>query len=269
MSRMRKKKNLIPRMERCAAWLIQNPAELRGVWREKLSLAPDAPLYLEIGCGKGGFACGMAAAFPDVTFIAMERVNDALVVGMERAARENLKNLFFVSDDAANLLDFFAPGEVDRIYINFPDPWPPKKQAKRRLTNERFLEAYKYILSEEGEIHFKTDNKNLFAYSLNTFAATDFKLSNITFDLHADDIFNVRTEYEEKFASQGLPIYRLEAKKRPGMVPALSVAEMKLALALMRPPKQSDSQADEGEEEPAEDSANAEARPNSAPEGNA
>lgn len=215
-TRMRRKKNLIPRMERCSAWQIKNPADFRGRWREKLSLSPSAPLHLEIGCGKGGFACGMASALPEVTFLAMERVNEALVVGLERAAKEDLKNVFFISGDAADLLEWFAPGEIDRIYLNFSDPWPPKKRAKRRLTHEHFLEAYKTILVEKGDIHFKTDNKDFFAYTLNTLSAADFKLSNITFDLHADDIFNIRTEYEEKFAAQGLPIYRVEAKKRAG-----------------------------------------------------
>ena len=130
--RMRRKKNLIPRMEACADWLIREPQTLRGHWR---SLLPGAQaLRVELGCGKGRFTCETAAAEPEVLFVAVERVPDAMVMAMERARDLGLRNVFFVDADAAGLPDFFAPGEVDRLYINFCDPWPTKRHAKRRLS---------------------------------------------------------------------------------------------------------------------------------------
>ena len=137
--RMRRKKNLVPRMERCAQWLISDPQALRGNWR---SLLPGAKeLRIELGCGKGRFTCQTAAAAPEVLFVAVERVPDAMVMAMERARDMELHNVFFIDADAANLPAFFAPDEVDLIYINFCDPWPPKRHAKRRLTHRDFLGA--------------------------------------------------------------------------------------------------------------------------------
>lgn len=131
--RMRKKKNLVPRMEACGALLVADPRALRGRWRELLPGAKE--LRVELGCGKGRFTAETAAAEPDVLLIAVEKVPDAMVVAMERARDAGLHNVFFVDGDAACLPDFFAPGEVDRIYINFCDPWPKSNQKKRRLTH--------------------------------------------------------------------------------------------------------------------------------------
>ena len=165
--RMRRKKNLIPRMEACADWLIREPQTLRGHWR---SLLPGAQaLRVELGCGKGRFTCETAAAEPEVLFVAVERVPDAMVMAMERARDLGLRNVFFVDADAAGLPDFFAPGEVDRLYINFCDPWPTKRHAKRRLTHRNFLLKYRQVLPDGGEIHFKTDNAGLFAFSVEEF----------------------------------------------------------------------------------------------------
>ena len=162
--RMRKKKNLAPRMEACGAWLVADPFAQRGHWQE---LMPDAKeIRLELGCGKGRFTAGTAAAEPDVLLIAVEKVPDAMVVAMERARDAGLKNVFFVDGDAALLPDMFAPDEVDRIYINFCDPWPKSNQAKRRLTHHNFLNQYRKVLKPGGEIHFKTDNDKLFEWSL-------------------------------------------------------------------------------------------------------
>ena len=130
--RMRKKKNLVPRMEACGALLVADPRALRGRWRELLPGAKE--LRVELGCGKGRFTAETAAAEPDVLLIAVEKVPDAMVVAMERARDVGLHNVFFVDGDAACLPDFFAPGEVDRIYINFCDPWPKSNQKKRRPT---------------------------------------------------------------------------------------------------------------------------------------
>ena len=138
--RMRKKKNLAPRMEACGAYLIRDPFALRGRWRE---LMPEArELRVELGCGKGGFTVGTAAAEPEVLLIAVEKVPDAMVVAMERAQAAGLHNVFFVVGDAALLPDMFAPAEVDRLYINFCDPWPKSNQKRRRLTHGNFLKCY-------------------------------------------------------------------------------------------------------------------------------
>ena len=204
--RMRKKKNLLPRMEACGALLLEDPRALRGRWRELLPGAKE--LRVELGCGKGRFTAETAAAEPDVLLIAVEKVPDAMVVAMERARDAGLHNVFFVDGDAACLPDFFAPGEVDRIYINFCDPWPSNRHAKRRLTHPDFLLRYRQVLAEAGEIHFKTDNRDLFEWSLFQFPRVGFGVSEVTRDLHADGIHGVMTDYEEKFHNLGTPINR-------------------------------------------------------------
>ena len=209
--RMRKKPNLIPRMERCAEYLITDPEAWRGRWREKLS--PNCALRLELGCGKGRFTCETAAAEPDVLFVAVERVPDAMVIAMERAKAVGLANVFFIDADVARLRDYFSPDEVERIYINFCDPWPTNRHAKRRLTHPGFLELYRHVLRDGGEIHFKTDNSGLFEWSLFQFPRADYALSEVTRDLHGGGIRGVMTDYEEKFHSLGTPINRCVATK--------------------------------------------------------
>ncbi len=206
--RMRKRNNLEPRMEACAAVWIQDPEAHRGNWR---ALMPEAKeLQLEIGCGKGKFIAELAALHPDILFLAVERVREALVLAMEKAVRAELKNVFFLSADAADLETYFAPQEADRIYLNFSDPWPRSKNAKRRLTYHSFLEKYRKVLKPEGEIHFKTDNAKLFAWSLEEFAQYGYPVKNVTDDLHKDGLSGVTTEYEEKFYALGTPIHRCE-----------------------------------------------------------
>jgi isocitrate dehydrogenase len=207
--RMRKKPNLGPRMERCKPVWIQEPEKLRGNWR---SLMPQAKqLRIEVGCGKGKFTVETAKAEPDVLLIAMERVPEALVMAMEKAMEAGLHNVFFLSADVANIEELFAPNEADLLYINFCDPWPRKRTAKRRLTHRGFLEKYKRILKPGGEIHFKTDNAPLFEFSLEEFTASGLTLKNVTHDLHKDGPVGIMTGYEEKFYAQGTPICRLEA----------------------------------------------------------
>ena len=205
--RMRKKKNLLPRMERCAACRVQDGFALKGRWRESLMPAA-AELRLELGCGKGRFTVETAQQHPEILFIAIENVPDALVVAMERAMALELKNVFFVVGDAALLPDYFAPGEVDRIYINFCDPWPHNRQAKRRLTHRGFLSTYRQVLRPGGQIHFKTDNQPLFEFSVLEFPAAGYQLSEVTRDLHANGPQGVMTDYEAKFYASGLPINR-------------------------------------------------------------
>ena len=204
--RMRKKPNLGPRMERCGRFLIDDPAAYRGHWRD---LKPDAAdLRLELGCGKGRFTQGTAAAEPDVLFIAIEMVPDAMVVAMERCVNVGLTNVFFVDANADQLPQFFAPGEVDRIYVNFCDPWPSKRHAKRRLTHGNFLKLYRQVLKMGGQIHFKTDNQPLFEFSVEELPKFGFELSEVTRNLHENGPVGVMTDYEAKFHELGQPINR-------------------------------------------------------------
>ena len=207
--RMRKKKNLIPRMERCSDVLIQEPSALRGHWRELFR--PDCELRVELGCGKGRFTAETARENPDVLFIAVERVPDAMVIAMERVCAMDLKNVRFISCDAALLQDIFAEGEVDGIYINFCDPWPTKRHAKRRLTHTNFLKLYRKVLKEHGQIFFKTDNAPLFEFSVEEFPQVGFSLSEVTRNLHENGPCGVMTDYETKFYELGTPINRCVA----------------------------------------------------------
>ena len=211
--RMRKKPNLAARMERCSTMLIQNPVEMRGRWRE---LYPEAKeIWLEIGCGKGRFSAQTAQEHPDVLYIALERVADAMVIAMERCQAKKLTNVFFIDADAAKLRDYFAPDEVDLLYINFCDPWPGVKHARRRLTHQQFLILYRGILRTGGQIHFKSDNHDLFEWSLFQFPKAGFALSQVTRDLHGGGIQGVMTDYEEKFHLQGVSINRCVGTKEP------------------------------------------------------
>ena len=207
--RMRRRNNLAPRMAACESVWIHEPQALRGNWR---SLMPTCrELRVEVGCGKGKFTVETAQAEPDVLLIAIERVPDALVLAMESAIKLGLKNVFFVSLDAANIDQFFDESEIDLLYINFCDPWPRKKNAKRRLTHHTFLEKYKKVLKLGGEIHFKTDNAKLFEWSIPELESCFFELHALTRDLHANGPVGIMTGYEEKFHALGTPINRVEA----------------------------------------------------------
>ena len=211
---MRKKPNLQSRMERCAQVLLptcEGEHEKRGNWR---SLMPQArELRLELGCGKGRFTVETAAQNPDVLFIAIERVPDAMVIAMERAMEMGLKNVFFMDDDAVRLPEIFAPEEVDRIYVNFCDPWPGHKHSRRRLTSEGFLLLYRQVLKVGGQLHFKTDNKDLYEWSLFQFPKVGYELSEVTRDLHENGPCGVMTDYEEKFHNMGTKINRCVGTK--------------------------------------------------------
>ncbi len=215
--RMRKMKNLEPRMERCAAYRIAEPQEKKGQWR---SLKPDCTaLWVEVGCGKGKFTAETAQANPDMLLIAVERCREAMVVAMEKARDMGLRNVFFIDMDVAEIENIFAPGEIDRLFINFPDPWPRKKNAKRRLTHRGFLDKYCRVVREGGEFHFKTDNAPLFAFSLEEFAACGLETKNVTDDLHKDGVLGIMTGYEEKFHALGTPIHRCEVVCKPLVLP--------------------------------------------------
>lgn len=192
--------------------VIQNAEEKKGHWAEYFG--NENPIHVEIGCGKGGFLTKNAAAYPDVNFVGIERQLTVVAVAARRAG-EDTPNLAFVWSDAKKLSDFFEVGEFQRLYLNFCDPWPKKRTYKRRLTYREFLRDYRKAMGPQAEIFFKTDNRGLFEFSLNEFCAEDWKLSNISLDLHNSDFEgNIMTEYEEKFSAQGMPIYRLEARLR-------------------------------------------------------
>ncbi len=208
--RMRKKKNCAARMERCSSIRITDPESHKGKWCEVFGNVN--PIHIEIGCGKGSFVVGMAKMYPDVNFIAIEKVEDVIVMAMEKAIENEVTNVRFMDLDAERIEDFFEKGEIKRIYLNFSDPWKKSKQAKRRLTHKNFLDRYKNVLNNGDYIWFKTDNQKLFEFSLNSFTQENFKLQNITLDLHNSGFEgNVITEYEQKFVDLGQPIYRLEA----------------------------------------------------------
>lgn len=171
------------------------------------------PLHIEIGCGKGRFITEMAKLNPDIKYIAVEKVSNVIVLAMEKAVDANLTNLKFMRGNFQVLAEDIPDKSVDRIYLNFSDPWPKKGYAKRRLTHGGFLEIYKRILKNDGEICFKTDNRELFDFSLESFPENGFTLSEVTFDLHNSGFEgNIMTEYEERFSQMGTPICRLVAK---------------------------------------------------------
>lgn len=204
--RMRAKKNLIPRLEKVSYLLEENPEILKGNWGEK-------DLHLEIGCGKGDFICQSAQNNPDIYFVAIELVKEALIIALEKADRMGLENIRFISGDARKLNEYFDKGEVKRIYLNFSDPWPKKNHAIRRLTHRDFLTVYKDILDKNGEIHQKTDNVDLFKFSLESYDKMGCTVSELTYDLHSTDFENnIMTEYEKKFTELGKPICRVVAK---------------------------------------------------------
>ena len=209
--RMRKKPNLIPRMERCAAVQIAAPESLRGRWGEEFSAYKE--LRLELGCGKGRFTCGEAAREPEALLLALEKVPDAMVVAMERVMEQHIPNVRFLERDAACLPDLFTPGEIQRLYINFCDPWPKSRDAKLRLTAPGFLRLYADALPIGGEIWFKTDNTPLFDWSIARFQEEGWALSEVTHDLHARGPVGIMTDYEAKFYDQGVKINRLVAAR--------------------------------------------------------
>ncbi len=190
-----------------------NPADLKGKWHEYFG--NDHPIHIEVGTGKGSFVTGMGKAHPDINYIGMEIYDSIIVSGLEKIVTEEIDNVKLIRENAQKLTDFFEQGEVDRVYLNFSDPWPKNKHEKRRLTYESFLFIFETILKDEGEIHFKTDNQGLFEYSLHSFSKYGMILKQVWLDLHKSDYEgNIMTEYEEKFSSKGYRIYRTEAQFR-------------------------------------------------------
>lgn len=208
--RMRKKKHTEDRMLACSEILVTEPSQMKGRWKE---LSDGRPVYLEIGCGKGTFVCETAKRNPDKFYIAIEKVRDVLVMAMEKSYNAELKNVVFADVDAEKLAEVFDDGELAGIYLNFSDPWPKKKHAKRRLTYRTFLELYRKVLCPGGAVCFKTDNRPLFDFSLEEMTECGFTLTDLTYDLHNSEYAegNVVTEYEANFSAKGFSINRVVA----------------------------------------------------------
>ena len=207
--RMRKKKHGAERIAACSEILIQQPETAVD---PQTYFTTARPLHLEIGCGKGDFAVGMAAANPDCNWIAMERVSDVACLALEkamRAADTRPDNLRFWIGDARNAAEWFPESSVDCLYLNFSDPWPKSGYARRRLTHQGFLELYRTILKDGGLLRLKTDNEGLFEFSLEQFAICGLEVEWMTRDLHSSEKAegNIMTEYERNFSQKGQPIY--------------------------------------------------------------
>jgi len=223
--RMRKKKNSASRLAACDSFIVKPSGEALSDPASLLSMN-GAPVFLEIGAGKGGFACAMAQRHSDTAYFAMERVTDCVVLAAEKASSGEygeLNNLGFIIDTADNLLNIFPCGSVSRIFLNFSDPWSKKGYAKRRLTHRRYLALYMNLLCDGGEVRFKTDNVGLFDFSLEEIEAMGLECEVVTRDLHTSEYNegNVMTEYEKSFSEQGMKINMLIVKKPCGFDPEI------------------------------------------------
>lgn len=191
--------------------VVHEPEQQKGQWKKLFG--NDHPLHVEIGMGKGKFIMELAAANPQINYIGIEKYSSVLLRALEKRNELELDNLYLIRFDAEYLKDIFDRDEIDRIYLNFSDPWPKDRHAKRRLTSKEFLSKYDQCLKRDGEVIFKTDNRILFDFSVEEAAVAGWKLKEVTYDLHHSDYLdgNVMTEYEERFSALGNPIHRLVA----------------------------------------------------------
>ena len=219
--RMRRKRNLDQRLADCKDKLfeiITDELNFEKAIQNKEYIdfdkifGNDNPTVLEIGCGKGKFACEYAKAHPEQNVIAVEKYGNVIVEACERAIEDGIDNLYFIKGNAEYLPKYIKDGSVERIFLNFSCPFPKNKYAIHRLTHHRFLSIYRLLLCEGGEIHQKTDNMHFFEFSIEEFSQNGFALKNVSLDLHRSEFEdNIMTEYEARFSSMGMPIYRLEA----------------------------------------------------------
>lgn len=195
-------------------YVVQNPEEKKGRWNEVFG--NERPIEIEVGMGKGRFIMELASLHPDINYVGIERYPSVLLRGLQKRAEMELNNIVFMCVDAKNLSEIFNPGEVQKIYLNFSDPWPKDRHTKRRLTSEEFMAVYEKILKPDGVVEFKTDNKGLFEYSLEAIPGDVWEIKESTFDLHHSEMGegNVMTEYEEKFSLKGNPIFKLIAGRK-------------------------------------------------------
>lgn len=210
--RLRKKpwiEKALPEVIEAGVLYREQIEQFKGRWQERF---PGRELCLEIGCGKGGFITGMAQLHPEKAFIGIESQSDIAYYPAKKALEAGLGNIIIICGNAANLEDWFAPGEIGTLYLNFSDPWPKSKQAKRRLTHRNFLGLYRKLLGTGGHLFFKTDNRKLFDFSINEFREFGLEIRGLSYDLHHSGFPNeVQTEYEQKFSSRGTPINYCEA----------------------------------------------------------
>ncbi|MCK4026872.1 tRNA (guanosine(46)-N7)-methyltransferase TrmB [Streptococcus suis] len=209
--RVRNRKGAPELLAQYPQYVILNPEDCKGKWAD--IFGNDHPIHIEVGSGKGRFITGMAAQNPDINYIGIDIQLTVLSYALDRVVEAGLPNIKLLQVDGSSLTNYFNPAEIDCLYLNFSDPWPKKRHEKRRLTYKSFLDTYKEILPDKGEIHFKTDNRGLFEYSLASFSQYGMILNQVWLDLHASDFEgNVMTEYEEKFSKKGQVIYRVEAQ---------------------------------------------------------
>lgn len=194
-------------------YVVQEPKKYKGCWNELFG--NDHPIHIEVGMGKGKFIMELAEKNPDINYVGIERYSSVLVYGLHKREKMELSNIYFIRIDALELSEVFGPEEVALIYLNFSDPWPKDRHAKRRLTSDRFLAVYDRILKADGRIEFKTDNQDLFRYSLESIPEAKWQVDMVTFDLHNSPYQegNVMTEYETKFSELGNPICKLIASR--------------------------------------------------------
>lgn len=190
-------------------YVIHNPQECRGNWHKVFK--SNNPIHIEIGMGKGRFIMDLARQNPNINYVGIEKFSSVLIRGVQKQEADSLPNLYFIRMDAEEIVTVFAAGEVERIYLNFSDPWPKDRHAKRRLPSREFLRRYGEILIPDGIVEFKTDNHDLFQFALEELEPAGWKIVQMTEDLHNDAQMmqgNVMTEYEERFSSKGNPIYK-------------------------------------------------------------
>ena len=209
--RVKHKKWADPLMAEHPELLVDDAAEFKGKWQSRFS--KKQPLHLEVGMGKGQFIIGMAKAHPEINFIGLEIQRTVAAIALKKALPENLPNLQLICGEGEELTEYFEPGEVEKLYLNFSDPWPKKRHAKRRLTYHTFLSEYQLILQSQGQVELKTDNMGFFEFSVVSMNNFGMKFAGLWLDLHNSDEneHNVETEYEHEFASKGQPIYKLTA----------------------------------------------------------
>lgn len=194
-----------------SSYLIENPNEYKGKFKKVFN--NDNPIYIEIGMGKGNFIYENAIKYPNINFIGIEKYDSVMVRAIEKVENEKISNLRFIRMDANEIENVFYK-EIDRIYLNFSDPWPKVRHEKRRLSSLNFLKKYDNLFRNEKRIIMKTDNRKLFEFSVISFVNYDYKINEISLDLHNDDISNnIETEYERKFSSKGFPIYKIDVYK--------------------------------------------------------
>ena len=196
-------------------YVFTEPEGMKGTWSEVFN--NDNPVRIEIGMGKGRFVSTLAQLNPDINYVGIEKYSSVLLRAVEKQDELNLPNLRFIRMDAEAITEVFDRGEVDRIYLNFSDPWPKDRHSKRRLTSRQFFERYNIILKKDGQVEFKTDNTELFNFSLEQVKEAGWYLEKYTYDLHHQEEMNagnIMTEYEEKFSLKGNPINKLIARRK-------------------------------------------------------